>query len=303
MSIGLRSEREGDEDAIDVVNCRAFRSMDEANIIRLMRTYSPAFDHRYSIAAWDGDEMVGHALFTPANIRLMGQTVKALALGPIAVVPERQRRGIGGELIRFGHELGRRDGFKLVFLHGHPSYYPRHGYRACHGFAKVRIDVDKLPSPRRKFRMMPVRAADVPWLVERRAAEWAGVDFGWLWSANLTEWIIPCVDAMIWWTEDGRRAAYTLACHGQHKILLAADPALARDVLTTLKPKALDQHPAGWFARNVLEPAWGTAEVKPSQAAMAYELQEGVLRPYLEALQTGKCLPGFTLFPLPFLAC
>lgn len=305
MNIELRSERPSDEDAIDVVNCRAFQSMSEANIVRLMRMYSPAFDPRYSITAWHGGDMVGHALFTPARIRLMGDTISALALGPIAVVPERQRQGIGGEMIRFGHEIGKREGLHLAFLYGHPSYYPRHGYRACYGFGKVKIDVDQLPEPTVKFDRLPVRAADVPWLVERCAAEWADVDFGWPWGTSLSEWTIPCMNVVMWRTEDGTRAAYTMDNHGRArcKLLLADDPALAREVIATIRPATLEHHPSGWLARHALDPEWATAEAKPSKAAMACELQEGVLDAYLQALESGNRLPGFTLFPLPFLAC
>ena len=303
MSIRLRGERPGDEDAIDIVNCRAFKNMDEANIIRLMRMHSPAFDPRYSITAWEGDEMVGHALFTPASIRLTDQTVTALALGPIAVIPEKQRTGIGGQLIRHGHELGKREGFSIAFLYGHPSYYPRYGYQACFGLAKVTIDVDQLPEPTQEFDRLPVRPADLPWLAERCAVEWADVDFGWLWGTRLSEWAIPCMNTMMWWTKDGRRAAYTLDAHKEHKLLLADDPELAREVIVTLKPKTLEHHPAGWLAKNVLDQKWSSVEAKLNQAAMACELKEGVLRPYLAALESGKRLPGFTLFPAPFLAC
>ena len=303
MTIELRSERNGDEDAIDVVNCRAFKSMDEANIVRLMRTYSPAFDRRYSVTAWAGGEMVGHALFTPARIRLMGETIAAIALGPIAVVPERQKQGIGGQLIRFGHELGQREGFGLAFLYGHPSYYPRHGYRACYGFGKVTIDVDQLPQPSQGFDRRPVCEADIPWLSERWAAEWADVDLGWLWRDSLSEWAIPCMNTVMWWARDGRRAAYTVIAHKEPKLMLAADPDLARDVIATLKPRTLELHPVGWLARHVLDSAWATAEAKTSQAAMACELEDGVLQSYLDALASGSRRPGFTMFPLPFLAC
>ena len=305
MSIQLRGERVGDEAAIDVVNCRAFGEMDEANLVRLLRRYYPAFDRRYSVTAWDGEEMVGHALFSPARIRLMGQTVTALALGPIAVLPEWQRTGIGGQLIRYGHELGRREGFSLTFLHGHPSYYPRHGYRACFGFAKVNVDTDKLPSATQKFQRWPVRPADTPWLAERCAVEWADVDFGWLWGTSLSEWTILCLNAVMWWTEEGRRAAYTVAPVGRGKctMLLAEDPALAREVIATIRPTTMEHHPSGWLARNVLDTEWATCEVKLSEAAMACELEEGVLEPYLKAVDSGKRLPGVTLFPLPFMAC
>jgi len=309
MNIRLRSETLGDEDAIDIVNCVAFGEMDEANLVQLLRTYYPAFDRRYSITAWDGEQLVGHALFNPAEMRLMGQTVKALAVAPIAVLPEWQRKGIGGELLRFGHELGRRDGFRLTFLLGHPEYYPRHGYQPCFGFAKVTIDTENLPEPSTSFQRLPVRISDVPWLVERCTAEWSEVDFSWLWGMNLSEWTIPFVNAMVWWTEDGRRAAYTLAKSGgwpkesKWKVILAEDPVLALEVISTIKPNTLEHHPSGWLAKNVLDLEWGTVEAKVSRAAMACELEAGILRPYLQGLESGERLPGFCNWPLPFMLC
>ena len=303
MSIRLRSERPGDERAIDLVNSKAFRSMDEANIVRLMRTHWPAYDRRFSVVAWDGDEAVGHVLFTPARLRLMGQTVLAVAPGPVCVVPERQRQGVAGEILRYGHELAKREGFAFAFLHGVPSYYPQHGYVPCHGFAKVHIDVERLPEPTQKFEHRPVQPADLPWLAERCAVEQADVDFGWLWGEAMGLWSIPGLNAVMWWTKDVRRAAYTLATHKQPRLVLADDPLLARDVISACKPKTLDHHPNGWLARHVLDPEWSTTEVKSSQAAMALELQEGALGPYMKAVEAGDRPCGATVFPLPFLAC
>jgi len=305
MSIRLRGEMPGDEEAIDVVNCRAFEEMDEANLVRLLRDYYPAFDRRYSVTAWEGQELVGHALFNPVRIRLMGQAVMALLVGPVAVLPERQKTGIGGELLRFGHELGRRDGFCLTFLYGHPSYYPRHGYRACFGFGKVTIDTDKLPPATQTFKRMPVRPADLPWLAQRHAVEWSDVDFSPAWGTNLSEWTIPCLNAVMWWTQDGRRAAYTVDKPGREKcrMLLADDPEVAKEVIATIRPKAMSHHPAGWLARSALDSEWATAQAEPSEAGMACELRENALEPYVKAIDAGTRLPGFTLGPLPFLAC
>ncbi len=306
MGLHLRSEQPGDEAAIEVVTCRAFESMDEAYIIQLLREYYPGSDRQYSVTAWDGDEIVGHALFTPAPIRLMGETVRALALGPIAVVPQRQKQGVGGRLLEFGQDLGRQNGFDLVFLNGHPGYYPRYGYEACFGFAKVTIDTDQLPEPRQQLRCMPVTAADVPWLVERHAAEWADVDFAWIWGDVLSEWRIPCINSMVWWTEDGRRVAYTMSKPGRNKcdMLLAEDPEDARNVIASVRPPMLEHHPAGWLARKALaDVEWATVEARPSGAALAFELKAGVLDEYRRAVASGERLPGVARWPLPFVAC
>ena len=305
MSIKIRSERAGDEEAIDVVNCQAFRSRDEAYLVELVREIIPTFDRRLSITAWDADQMVGHALFTPANVRLLGETVTALAVGPVAVIPSRQKQGIGTAMLQHGHELGQREGFAFAFLNGHSSYYPRLGYRECFGFANVTIDMEKLPPSARRLVPWPVRPGDVPWLIERYAAEWADVDFAWLRGSNLAEWTFPGVNAVVWRTEDGVRAGYALrSVKGDKlKLLLSDNAALARDVIATTKPSSLEHHPSGWLARNALDAAWSNAEANRSGAAMAIELQKGSLDPVIEAVETGQRPPGVCKWPIPFMLC
>jgi putative acetyltransferase len=304
MKYQIRNERPGDENDIDIVNCRAFGKMNEAYLVRGMRDYYPAYDRRYSITAWDGDRMVGHTLFTPTRTRLMNQTILALAVGPVGVVLECQRRGIGGQMLNFGHDLGRREGFQFAFLLGHHTYYPRYGYQPCFGFGRITIDREKLPEPTTGLHPWPVRPADIPWLVERHAVELADIDFGCLWGTSLGEWTVPNADAQVWWTEDGRRAGYSLrTTRDKLHLLLADDPLLARDLIATLRPEEIFQHPSGWLARNAVDPAWGKAEVNPSRAAMVCQLREGVLRPYLEAVEAGRRPVGSANWQLPFVLC
>ncbi|MHB0879166.1 MAG: GNAT family N-acetyltransferase [Anaerolineae bacterium] len=322
MSLHLRPELPGDEEAIDRVNFLAFDGFGrgigggllEAHLVRRLRAL-PAFDPAYSITAWSDETtassgegcIVGHALFTPCHLRLMGRTVRALELGPLAVLPERQRQGIGGELIRYGHDLGRRDGYQLVLLLGHPSYYPRHGYVPAFGFAQVKVDLDILPQPSRGFCWRTVETADLPWLRDRALAEWGDVDFAEIPGPHLDEWTTPGVNSLIWLTEDGRRAAYTVAVDrgGQRQwhYLLADDPDIARDVIATARPATLEHHPSGWLARHVIRPEWATVTANPSDAAMAAELEPGVLQPYLEAVAAGRRPTGACNYGLPFLLC
>ena len=49
-------------------------------------------------------------------------------------MPEEQSRGIGGRLIERGVELLTETGTGLVFVLGHPGYYPRHGFGAASPF-------------------------------------------------------------------------------------------------------------------------------------------------------------------------
>jgi putative acetyltransferase len=54
--------------------------------------------------------------------------VQVSFLAPLAVVPKFQRQGIGGALIKKGLEILSKSGVDLVFVVGHPQYYPRHGF-------------------------------------------------------------------------------------------------------------------------------------------------------------------------------
>lgn len=52
----------------------------------------------------------------------------ALALAPMAVLPELQNRGIGSALVQKGLEVCRQLGYKIVIVVGHPAFYPRFGF-------------------------------------------------------------------------------------------------------------------------------------------------------------------------------
>lgn len=82
-----------------------------------------------SLLAFRGGKAIGHILFTRCRIE-GAQTAQegCYILAPLAVVPARQRQGVGGALIRKGLELLRERGAKLVFVLGHKEYYPRHGF-------------------------------------------------------------------------------------------------------------------------------------------------------------------------------
>lgn len=71
--------------------------------------------------------IIGHAAWSAA--RLSSGDEGWLALGPISVIPERQRTGVGRTLILAGHARLRGEGVKGVVLLGDPGYYSRFGFR------------------------------------------------------------------------------------------------------------------------------------------------------------------------------
>jgi putative acetyltransferase len=79
--------------------------------------------------------------------------VSVLALAPLAVRPEWQRRGIGSQLVRAGLERGAALGHRAVILIGHPSYYPRFGFTPARAFG---IE-PPMPLPDEVFMALPLQ--------------------------------------------------------------------------------------------------------------------------------------------------
>ena len=124
----IRAEQPADHPQVFRVVERAFGRTDEAHLVEALRR-SPAFVPELSLVAVEGDEVVGHLLFTRIAVRSGAERGEdALALAPLAVLPERQRSGIGSALVRRGLADARGLGHKAVIVVGHPSYYPRFGF-------------------------------------------------------------------------------------------------------------------------------------------------------------------------------
>jgi putative acetyltransferase len=125
MNDTIRLETPADIGAIERVNRLAFGRHDEARLVDALRHGGFV---RLSLLAEAGSQVVGHILFTDLPIISANGRHSALALAPLAVVPEFQRQGIGSALVRKGLEICRDQGHRIVVVVGHPNYYPRFGF-------------------------------------------------------------------------------------------------------------------------------------------------------------------------------
>jgi putative acetyltransferase len=73
-------------------------------------------------------------MFSPVRLPNFAE-LKTMGLAPMAVVPNKQKLGIGSALIRSGLEKCRELGFGVVVVLGHPNYYPRFGFTPAKDFA------------------------------------------------------------------------------------------------------------------------------------------------------------------------
>ncbi|KRR30353.1 GNAT family N-acetyltransferase [Bradyrhizobium retamae] len=116
----VRSETPGDIAAIRLVEEVAFGRSAEAQLVDDLRA---AGDSVYSLVAVDDGTVVGHALFSR-----MKAPFPALALAPVAVLPEYRRTGFASRLIRQGITRSETAGWLGIFVLGDPAFYRRFGF-------------------------------------------------------------------------------------------------------------------------------------------------------------------------------
>jgi putative acetyltransferase len=133
MSIRLRPEVPADSSAIEAATVSAFlnaphTSHTEQHIVSALRE---AGELAVSLVAEMDGVIVGHVAVSPVSIA--DGALDWFGLGPVSVLPEHQRRGIGSRLIREALRILRERGAKGCVVLGEPEYYGRFGFRADGG--------------------------------------------------------------------------------------------------------------------------------------------------------------------------
>ena len=148
MTIAIRPERPDDEERIRAINDAAFGGPSESLIVDQLRGSDDWIDGGSLVAEVDGAELngvvvdgpetdgalVGHILLSLGTLDLESGGIRLIwMVGPVSVVPERQRRGIGSALTRAAISLATARGEPLLCLIGHADYYPRFGFEPARG--------------------------------------------------------------------------------------------------------------------------------------------------------------------------
>ncbi|HTN96762.1 MAG TPA: N-acetyltransferase [Nordella sp.] len=107
------------------LNRLAFAGEEEARIIEALTRDDLVV---LSLVAMDGAKVAGHILFSRLAVTVDGNEIKAVALAPMAVLPDHQNRGIGSALVKRGIDLLAARGFEAVLVVGHTEFYPRFGF-------------------------------------------------------------------------------------------------------------------------------------------------------------------------------
>ena len=131
MTVAIRLEEAIDLAAIRDVNLTAFPEPAEANLVDALRANGKA---TLSLVAAQDEKIIGHILFSPMTMESNEGQCQVLALGPMAVLPDAQGQGVGSMLVRAGLDRCKRAGVGCVLVLGHPTFYPRFGFKPASPF-------------------------------------------------------------------------------------------------------------------------------------------------------------------------
>lgn len=141
QGLTIRKEQSQDIEGIRRVNRAALGGEYEVEVVDQLRLNCPEI---LSLVACVGENIVGHILFSPAEIIQSDRlALSGMGLGPLAVLPDYQGLGIGSALCKEGLQHMELAGFPFVVVLGHPEYYPRFGFEraSTHGVRSAFKDV------------------------------------------------------------------------------------------------------------------------------------------------------------------
>lgn len=124
----IRKENSSDYEKIYNLVKEAFESAthsdgNEQDLVNELRGGN-SFIPELSLVATENGEIIGHILFTKANVG----NEEVLVLAPLSVLPKFQNKGIGSALIKEGHNIAKSLGYEYSFVLGDNNYYSRFSY-------------------------------------------------------------------------------------------------------------------------------------------------------------------------------
>jgi predicted N-acetyltransferase YhbS/RimJ/RimL family protein N-acetyltransferase len=147
--IHIRPERPDDYYAVESLTRDAFwfwaddgsdKICDEHLLVHKLRT-CPSYVPELNYVAEVGGRLAGHIIYTKSKVLDdSGTAHETLTFGPLSVLPEYQRQGVGKALMRHTLDEAKRLGYRAVIIFGHPEYYPRVGFRRAAEFGITTAD-------------------------------------------------------------------------------------------------------------------------------------------------------------------
>jgi putative acetyltransferase len=127
--VTVRVARAAEHDAVRALSMAAFDGDPGVGSLLDGLRSSWAWREELSFVAEDEDgRLVGHVLYSAALLDAPPRLLEVLVLGPVGVLPDLQGHGVGSRLITASLDVVAARPEPVVFLEGHPTYYPRFGF-------------------------------------------------------------------------------------------------------------------------------------------------------------------------------
>ncbi len=133
MKLTLRLETSKDYSAVEYLTREAFWNLyfpgcNEHYLVHVLRSADVFVPELDFVASVDG-KIVGNIMYATSNvISDDGEKHEVLTFGPVCVLPEYQRKGIGAALINHTKNIATEMGYKAIFIYGDPEIYRHVGF-------------------------------------------------------------------------------------------------------------------------------------------------------------------------------
>lgn len=138
MNMEIRNERETDYPETENVTREAFWDVykpgcDEHLVLHNLRL-STAFIPELDFVACNNGKVIGNIVYSKAVVKDGDKKAEVLCMGPLCVLPEYQKKGIGSLLLKTSIRKAASLGFRAVIIYGNPAYYHRFGFTSAEAF-------------------------------------------------------------------------------------------------------------------------------------------------------------------------
>ena len=141
MRVTIRNEAKSDYRVVEEITREAFWNLyvpgcDEHYLVHIMREH-PDFIGKLNFVASYEDKVIGNIMYTKSYVvdaQDANHKIDIISFGPVSVLPEYQRQGVGSALIKHSIKEAMAENYKAIIIQGHPHNYCKHGFKSSKDF-------------------------------------------------------------------------------------------------------------------------------------------------------------------------
>ena len=139
MNISIRNEEKNDYKHVEKLTREAFWNLyvpgcDEHYLVYKMRSHKDFISELDFVAVYK-DKIIGNIMYAKSYLQNESNNkIETISFGPLSVLPEYQRQGIGSMLIQQSKKIAIEAGHKAIVIYGAPYNYCKHGFKSCKDF-------------------------------------------------------------------------------------------------------------------------------------------------------------------------